>query len=169
MNTTFTRTSNVSYSTVDCVSSIITLSGAFSMFDPEQQNLYMNASGGNTVINGCLEQLVTSMLDLTAQQISTNSTKAGPFWATPMPLVFVVGISVCLAYVLLLISIMSTTRRPWLQRCAALSVVVSLTLAAILMWQELQRQHDSMFGVDNNRVKNIRANTALKVSSPHAD
>lgn len=165
MNSTSTVSASMPSTNQSCISSILTLRGFFTLFDTQRQAIYMNASASGTVINGCLEQLLTSSLNLSADRLSNSASTTGPFWATTTPLIFVVAITVTLAYVLFLMTLMSRIRRPWLQRCAILSVAVSLTLAAVLMWQELERQHTSMFGYNAGRVKDIRANTALKVPS----
>lgn len=133
------------------------------MYNPDNHSYLFNNVSGRTIINGCTEQLTTSIRQLRTDTIDGTSTLIQPFWQTVVPMIFAVAISVTVAYVLLLVTIMARSRRPWLQKVAALSAAVSLTLAADLMLSELRREHQGAVSYNTERVRDIRTNDALKV------
>lgn len=142
---------------------MITLNGSFYLFNAITQNYMVQNLTGRTILNGCTESLTTKTQQLQSDNLSGSTYLLTPFWQTITPLIFFIAVSVILAYVLFLVSFLASSRRPWLQRAAALSAVVSLTLAADLMWNELERQQNSgtLYNADDLRA--IRTNTALKI------
>lgn len=142
---------------------VLTLNGSFTLYNTANSLLSNNNLTGRTVLNACVEQLTTSDSLLRSDTLQGSDSLSQPFWSTEFPLIFAISLTVTLAYVLFLVSFMAHSKRPWLQRAAALSAVVSLTLAADLMFQVLGAQHSE--GTYNNsaQLRNVRANTALKV------
>lgn len=103
-----------------------------------------------------------------SQQLQSSSFEGvnflvEPFWRTVTPLIFMIAFSVTLVYILFLVSLMAHSRRPWLQRLAALSAVVSLTFAAVLMWRELEKQNNMTKVYNADELRAIRTDTALKI------
>lgn len=146
-----------------CTPGIVTLNGSFSMLNLDNQSTYFANTTGMTVINACIDKLTTQSFNSSSTLVVGSPKMSAPFWSTITPLIFAIATSVTLSYVFLCITFMAQSRRPWLQRLAALSAVVSLTLAADLMWTELERQHNTAASYDATLVRNVRANTALKV------
>lgn len=149
-----------------CTPGIVTLNGSFSMLNLDNQSTYFANATGMTVINACIDKLTTQNFNSSSTLVVGSPKMSAPFWSTITPLIFAIATSVTLSYVFLCITFMAQSRRPWLQRLAALSAVVSLTLAADLMWTELERQHNTAASYDATLVRNVRANTALKVIRP---
>lgn len=147
----------------DCTPSVITLNGSFTLLNSANRSYLFNALPGKSILNGCAETLITSTQQLQANTLNVSEMPVEPFWQTITPIIFMLSLSVVLVYVFFLVSLMAHSRRPWLQRLAALSAVVSLTLAANLMWKDLERQHSRSSLYNANELRAIRTNTALKV------
>lgn len=86
-----------------------------------------------------------------------------PFWQTITPLIFATACTLTLSYVLFFATILARKQRPWLQRGAALSAMIALTLVADLMYIELEAQHNRGGQYSYTDLRNVRTRTALKV------
>lgn len=118
---------------------------------------------GFTIINGCAESITSPNPQLQLNALAGTGFVVQAFSQTITPLIFATACTTTLSYVFFFITVMSRSKRPWLQRGAALSVLISLTLVADLMYLELEDQHTSGNTYSAPRLRDVRTRTVLKV------
>ena len=146
-----------------CVPTIIKLNDSYTVFSPDSQSVAYNNVTGVTVINGCAESITSSSPQSQLNALAGTSFVVQAFSQTITPLIFATACTVTLSYVFFFVTVMSRSKRPWLQRGAALSVLISLTLVADLMYLELEDQHMSGNVYSAPRLRDVRTRTVLKV------
>jgi hypothetical protein len=94
---------------------------------------------------------------------TNNGVALAPFATSTSPLVYAVAFATCMAWILFLTSLMSRSQRPWLQRGAALSAAIALTIASDFMFGELERQYMTGRLFNPTSLRDIRARTSSKI------
>ncbi|BFZ57724.1 pH-response regulator protein palH/rim21 [Savitreella phatthalungensis] len=172
-----------------CTPALSTLNGKFTLYNaaagasPQLFNYT-----GETLLNACLESVRTADAQLKSEQyggsnasyttagsasgssgvVIGNSALMHPFWDSTTPLIFTLGAATACAWVLLLVSVLAHSRRPWLQRLAAVFAVIAITLAADTTYREMVHQYYSSQTFSSDAVKNVHkrvANETLRIIS----
>lgn len=145
-----------------CTPQLFTLNGTYIVYHTQTKQIRQIEALGTTIVNGCTERITANARMLAPAPILDAFGKA-PFYSTITPLLFSVAATSTLSYALFATTILAHSRRPWLQRLAALSCLISLTMTASYMWDELQSQYYAGRHYDADDLRDVRTTTALKV------
>ncbi|KAK9338406.1 PalH/RIM21, partial [Lipomyces starkeyi] len=89
--------------------------------------------------------LCTSLSSTISSSSTAASTLKNPFYSSIIPIAYTIAGTTVLAWVLLLLLLITPQTRPYLQKLATLSVALSLTIALSECSQILKKQYDQAY------------------------
>ncbi|ORY76035.1 PalH/RIM21-domain-containing protein [Protomyces lactucae-debilis] len=148
-----------------CQAALLTINGSFTVYDTFGGNARFINATGKSVIDACALKIASASAQagLAQQQILGPGLMVTPFNMSINPLVYAVAFATCTAWALFLVSLMSGHKRPWLQRGAALSAAIAMTITSDFMFNELELQYMSGRPYNPTDLRNVRARTSTKV------